>query len=63
MTISDGGGLGVSTVRLMAALATASVLSLALASWLGTGTPVGDARPLVLLACHVVTPAVAAVAC
>src|SRR5680860_766953 len=54
---------GVSRARLAATLVAVSIVSLGLAAWLGSAAPVGDIRPLVLLACNILTPALAAVAC
>ena len=54
---------GVSQARLVAAIVVAAVLSLSLATWLGSAAPAGDIRPVVLLACHILISALAAVAC
>jgi len=59
----DASVVGVSRARLAAALVAVTIVSLGLAAWLGSAAPVGDVRPIVLLACHILTPAMAAVAC
>ena len=59
----DASVASVSRARLAAALVAVTIVSLGLAAWLGSAAPVGDIRPLVLLACYILTPALAAVAC